>query len=171
LVWYDLEQIIMGLDVKLRTPSPPLPSNNGPWQLQTPSNILELRSQSTLVNSRIQRHTNSSPTSMTETLEKVSKGAAITAYKLVLAQQEIVELRASSKAATRRKSHKRNLTQAEGSFIVEEGQRLPALKEFGACSDIKKRKKRVRAEGASAPNDTVDAAERQSAMWERARMM
>jgi len=82
----------MALDVKLRTPSPPLATNNVPWQSQTPSNTLEFRSQSTLVKTRIQRHIDSSPTSMVEAFEKVSKGAAIIAHKLVLAQQEISEL-------------------------------------------------------------------------------
>jgi hypothetical protein len=45
---------------------------------------------------------------MFEAFEKVAKGAAITAHKLVLlclAQKEIAELRAANAAATRRKSH------------------------------------------------------------------
>ena len=104
LVPFDPEQVISTLDVKLRTPSPLLPTNNEPWQSQTPSNTLEFRSQSTLVKKRIQRHVDSSPTSMVEAFEKVSKGAAIVAHKLVLAQQEIAELRAANEAATRRRT-------------------------------------------------------------------
>ena len=146
LVPFDPERVISSLDVKLRTPSPPLPTNNEPWQSQTPSNTLELGSQSTLVKTRIQRHTNSSPTSLVEAFEKVSKGAAIIAHKLVLAQQEIAELRAANEAATRRKSHKRKRVKAEGTLIVEDGQRLTTLKEFGARSDGKKAKKQVRAD-------------------------
>ena len=84
---------------------------------------------------------------MVEAFEKVSKGAAIIAHKLVLAQKEIAELRAANKAATRRRSHKRKRFQAEGTLIVKDGARLTALKEFGARSDRKKLKKRVRAEG------------------------
>jgi hypothetical protein len=99
------------------------------------------------VKTRIQRHVDSSPTSIVEAFEKVSKGAAIIAHKLVLAQQEIAELRAANEAASRRKSHKRKRIQREGTLVVEEGQRLTALKEFGARSDGKKQKKRVRAEG------------------------
>jgi hypothetical protein len=74
------------------------------------------------------------------------KGAAIVSHKLVLAQQEIAELRAANKAATRRKSHKRKRIKVEGSLAVKDSQRLTALKEFGARSDGKKVKKRVRAE-------------------------
>ncbi len=92
MVPFDPQRVIIGLDVKLRTPSPPLPVNNEPWQSQTPSNTLELGSQSTLVKARIQRHIDSSPTFMVEAFEKVLKGAAIIAHKLVLAQQEIAKL-------------------------------------------------------------------------------
>jgi hypothetical protein len=84
---------------------------------------------------------------MVEAFEKVLKGAAIIAHKLVLAQKEIAELRAANEAATRWKSHKRKRIQVEGTLIVEDGARLTALKEFGARSDGKKVKKQVRAEG------------------------
>ena len=106
MVLFDLERVISALDVQLRTPSP-LPVNTQPWLSQTPSNTLELGSQSTLVKQRIQRHTNSSPTSIVEAFKKVLKGAAIIAHKLVLAQKEIAKLKAVNKAVTRRKSYKR----------------------------------------------------------------
>jgi hypothetical protein len=89
---FDPERVITALDMQLRTPSPLLPLNNKPWQSQTTRNTLELRSQSTLVKARIQKHIDSSPASMVEAFEKVSKGAAIIAHKLVLAQKEITEL-------------------------------------------------------------------------------
>jgi UDP-N-acetylenolpyruvoylglucosamine reductase len=68
-------------------------------------------------------------------------------YKLIIITERIKELKAATKAATRRKLHKRRRIQKEGTLIVEEGQRLTALKEFRARSNGKKRKKRVRAEG------------------------
>jgi hypothetical protein len=145
LVPFAPDQVISCLDVKLRTPSPPLP-NNDPWQSQTPSNALELGSQSTLVKSRIQMHADSSPTSIVEAFEKVSKGAAIIAHKLVLAQREIAELKAANEAATRRKSYKRKQIQEEGPLTINNGARLSALQEFGARKDRKKAKKQVRVE-------------------------
>lgn len=69
LIPFAPERVISCLDVKLRTPSPPPPSNS-PWQSQTPSNAHELGSQSTLVKSRIQKHIDSSPTSMVEARER-----------------------------------------------------------------------------------------------------
>ena len=65
----------------------------------------------------------------------------------MLAQQEIAELWAANKAALRWKSHKRKHIKAEGTLRVKEGQRFTALKKFGARSDGKKQKKRVRAKG------------------------
>lgn len=44
---------------------------------------------------------------MVEAFEKMAKGAAVVAHKLVLAQKEITKLWAANKAATQRKSHKR----------------------------------------------------------------
>jgi hypothetical protein len=63
----------------------------------------------------------------------------------VLAQQEIAKLKAVNEAATRRKSHKRKQVQAEGTLTVEDRARLTTLKEFGARSNRKKLKTRVRA--------------------------
>ena len=83
---------------------------------------------------------------MVEAFEKVSKGAAIIAHKLALAQKRIAELEAANAAATRRKSHKRKRVQAEGTLVVEDGARLAALIDFRARSDRKKAKKQVRAE-------------------------
>jgi hypothetical protein len=124
LVPFDPERVISSLDVKLRTPSPLLPVNNEPWQSQTPSNTLEFHSQSTLIQDKFKKYQGSSPDSTTSALEHYIKGAAIVTHKLVLAQQEIAELRAANEAATRRKSHKRKRVKAEGTLTAEEGQRL-----------------------------------------------
>jgi hypothetical protein len=52
----------------------------------------------TLVKVRIQRYIDSLPTSIVTAFEKVLKGAAIIAHKLVLAQKEIAELKIANKA-------------------------------------------------------------------------
>jgi hypothetical protein len=143
LVPHDPEVVISKLDVKLRTPTPPA-LEDLPWLSQTPSNTLEIGSQSTLLKQRIQRHIDSSPSNMVVALEKLTKGAAIIAHKLVLSQKRISELEAANEAATRRRSHKRRRIQKEGTLTIEEGGQLTALKEFGARSDGKKAKKGVR---------------------------
>ena len=44
---------------------------------------------------------------MVDAFEKLTKGAAFIAHKLVLAQMRVAELEAANEAATRRKSRKR----------------------------------------------------------------
>jgi hypothetical protein len=147
LVPFNPERAISTLDVKLRTPSPPLPTNDAPWQSQTSSNTLEFNSQLTLIRNKYKREQGGSPNSVLSALEHYAKGGAILSHKLIIATERIKELEAAAEAATRRKSHKRRRIQKEGTLTVEEGQRLTALKEFGTRSDGKKGKKRVRAEG------------------------
>ena len=80
-------------------------------------------------------------------LKHYVKRGAILLYKLIIITEQIKELKAAAKAATRRKLYKRRQIQKEGTLTVEEGQQLTALKEFRARSNRKKRKKRVRAKG------------------------
>jgi hypothetical protein len=49
----------------------------------------------------MQRHIDSLPISIVAAFEKVLKGVAIIAHKLVLAQKEIAKLKAVNKAVTR----------------------------------------------------------------------
>ena len=129
--------MISKLDIRLRTPTPPREETSS-WESKTPSNTLEFGSQSTLVKQRIQAHIDSSPTSMVEMFEKLSKGAAIIAHKLVLIQKENTKLRAANEAANRRKSRKRKRLQRQGTLTVEEGQRLNLLREVEGSNKKKK---------------------------------
>ena len=142
LVPFDPERVITGLDVRLRTPSP-LPVSNESWQSCTPRNTLEFGSQSKLVREKIQKHTDSSPSSIVNALEKLSKGAEMMAHSLVLVRKQVSELQDANKAATRRKSHKRKRLQQEGTLTVEEGVRLTTLEEFAARGNSKRVKKTV----------------------------
>jgi hypothetical protein len=84
---------------------------------------------------------------MVNALKKLSKGAERMGHSLVLMRDQVTELQAANKAATRRKSHRRKRVQKERTLTVKDGQRLTALREFGACSDERRQKKRVRTEG------------------------
>ena len=110
LVPLNPEAVISKLDVRLRTPPQPS-AQDTPWQSQTPSNTLEFGSQSKLIRERIQRHVDSSPTSIVDALKKLSKGAEMAAHQLVLVRNQVAELQAANEAATRRKSHKRKQIQ------------------------------------------------------------
>jgi ribosomal protein L32 len=94
----------------------------------------------------MQRHVDSSPSSLIEAVKSLSKGAEIIAHSLVLISKRNAELEAANKAATRRKSHKRKRVQKEGTLTVAKRVRLTTLKEFNARSNRKKAKKRARVE-------------------------
>jgi hypothetical protein len=55
----------------------------------------------------MQRYIDSLPISIVAAFKKVLKGAAIIAYKLVLAQKKIAKLKVANKAATQQKLYKR----------------------------------------------------------------
>ena len=69
------------------------------------------------------------------------------AHSLVLMSNQVKELQAANKAASRRKARKRKRLQAKGTLTAKEGVRLTTLKEFAVRSDGKKAKKSARAEG------------------------
>jgi len=69
LVPHDPEAVLSKLNVRLRTP--PLPATPELWESQTPSNARKLGAQSTLVRDRIQRHQNSSPTSIIQSVDRL----------------------------------------------------------------------------------------------------
>jgi hypothetical protein len=112
---------------------------------KTPSNTLEFRSQSTLIQERIRRHVNSLPTYIVKAVKKLAKGAEIIAHSLVLISNQVKELQAANEAASRRKARKRKRIKAEGTLTAKEGVRLTTLKEFTARSNRKKAKKSARA--------------------------
>ena len=143
LVLFNPEAVLSKLDVRLRTPTPPT-VDDSQWESKTPSNPIAFRSQSTLVKTKIQRHLDSSPTGIIQSLESLSKGAEMMMHSAVLLRTQVAELQAANEAATRRRSHKRKPIQKEGTLTIEEGARLTALKAFGAHSDGKKSKKRAR---------------------------
>ena len=98
--------MISKLDVRLRTPTPP-PADGIPWESRTPSNTLELGSQSKLTRETIQNDLDSSPTSIVDSLDRLTKGAEMMAHEVVLLRKQVSELQAADEAATGRKSPKR----------------------------------------------------------------
>ena len=91
LVPFNPEAVISKLEVRLCTP--PLPTvDKSTWHSQTPSNTLEFGSQSKLIRERIQRHGDSSPTSMVDALDRLTKGAEMMAHSLVLVRNQVADL-------------------------------------------------------------------------------
>lgn len=91
LVPLNPEAVLSKFDVQLCTPSPPA-TVEAQWESKTPSNALELGSQSALICKRIQMHQNSSPTAILDLLDSLSKGAAIMMHQVTLLQDTVTSL-------------------------------------------------------------------------------
>lgn len=102
LVPFNPDTVLLKLDVKLRTPTPPA-TEVAQWESKTPSNAAELGSQIALVRERIQRHQNSSPTLILKSLDQLTKGAELMMHSAVLLRSQVASLQKANEAATRRK--------------------------------------------------------------------
>jgi hypothetical protein len=87
--------------VKLQTLTSTSPSSADadPWVSQTPHNLQEALSQSTLVKSRITRYQGSSPTSIFETVAALAKGTERLAYEMTLLSAKVRILRVANEAS------------------------------------------------------------------------
>jgi hypothetical protein len=117
------EAVILKLDVKLRTLTPPV-VDAVTWDSQTPHNAAEVACQTELVKQRIARHQDSSPTPINEALDRLQKGVEMMAHSAVFLQSELSRLRTANEAATQRKNRKRKRIQERGSLTIQAGQDL-----------------------------------------------
>ena len=113
LVPYDPEAVLSKLDVKLRTPTPPA-APEAPWESKTPSNVRELDAQSKLVRDRIQRHQDSSPASIIQSLDQLYKGNMKMALEAALLRDRVKSLEKANDEATKRRKRKRTQFQDGG---------------------------------------------------------
>ncbi|RYC80031.1 hypothetical protein BFJ63_vAg17088 [Fusarium oxysporum f. sp. narcissi] len=90
LVPLDPENVISKLDVQLRTPTPveEAAEPSTPWASRTPKTVLEARSQSEYLERRIRRHQSSSPESILEALQCLTKGTKAVMHRVALLTAE-----------------------------------------------------------------------------------
>jgi hypothetical protein len=75
LVPHQPDAVLLKLNVQLRTPTPP--SVDALWEARTPSNVRELKAQSTLIRDRVRKHKSSSLASIIKMLNQLKKGAEV----------------------------------------------------------------------------------------------
>jgi hypothetical protein len=131
LVPHSPEVVLSKLEVKPRTPTPPLPGAVE-WQPKTPSNAREIEAQSTLICDRIQRHKSSSPASIIEMLGQFKKGAEIILHSQALLAARVVDLERANRAASERKQRKKKRIQEGGNLSKAEADELLAKKDVEA---------------------------------------
>ncbi|KAK1838100.1 transposase [Colletotrichum chrysophilum] len=131
LVPLSAESVLSKLDVKLHTPTPPgsLPTTPPAWTSQTPNNPTEASSQSELIKRRISRHQNSSPTSIIEAVEHLSKGARGFMHQIALLRSEVQILREENNLLSRRRRAKKTRLRQGGSLTLAEAEDIQSQRE------------------------------------------
>jgi hypothetical protein len=128
LVPYNPEAVILKLNIKPRTPTPPALQVTL-WEARTPSNQHELKAQSTLIRDRIRRHKSSSPTSIIAAIDQLEKGAEVMMHSAALLKGRVTSLEKANEAATTRKQRKKKRIQKKGTLSKAEGQEIIAQRE------------------------------------------
>jgi hypothetical protein len=147
LVPIDPGVVLSKLEIKPRTPSPPLPTTL--WLPKTPSNAQEIEAQSTLIINRIRTHASSSPTPLVGLMEQFYRGVEVVMHTATLIAQHNEQLQAANAAASERKSRKRKRIQKGGTLSQEEAQDLIAEREALALVEVERREERRAAGGSS----------------------
>ncbi|KAH7463246.1 hypothetical protein FOMA001_g18207 [Fusarium oxysporum f. sp. matthiolae] len=123
---FDPEVVISKLDVQLRTPTPAEEEAQQAqsWTSRTPRTVLEAGSQSEYLQRRIRRHHSSSPESILEALQSLTKAVKRNMHETALLRAENRELRQANEILSRRRRAKRTRLQNRGSMTIQEGHDL-----------------------------------------------
>ncbi|CVL09140.1 related to transposase [Fusarium mangiferae] len=126
LVPLNPETVISKLDVRLRTPTPPVATDALPlpWISQTPKTATEALSQSTLIKDRVSKHQGSSPTPILASVDQLAKATVSINHRLTLLTGEIKALREANEALSKRRRAKRTRLQDSGPLTGEQASRL-----------------------------------------------
>ena len=135
--------VLSKLEIKPRTPTPPLRGTTQ-WNPKTPSNAAEIEAQSTLLRDRIRKHQGSSPSPIIEMVEQLRKGTEIILHSQTLLAARVVQLEASNKAASERKSRKKRRIQNGGDLSKQEAEDLTAQLDVRAQVEGEMRESRAR---------------------------
>jgi hypothetical protein len=123
LIPFNPEAVLSKLDIRFKTPTPP-PMEAATWQSQTPSNAAELGFQTQLIQDRIQKHQNSSPTSIIESLNCLAKGAQSVANFATLIKAQVADLEAANHALAARKKRSKRRIHKDTAITIAAGREL-----------------------------------------------
>ena len=146
LVPHNPGAVLLKLEVKPRTPSPPLPGLTT-WQPRTPSNAIEIEAQSALISNRIQRHHSSSPASIIKIIRQFKKGADIIVHFQVLLVVRVADLEAANRAASERRKRKKKRIQDGGTLSQVEAEAIVEQRDVDGQFEKEARDRRLRAGG------------------------
>jgi hypothetical protein len=136
--------VLSKLEVKPRTPTPPAPGLTA-WQPKTPSNAIEIDSQTTLIIKRIRDHKSSLPDSIIEMILQVKKGSTLKDHSHTLLEARVAKLKADNNAASERKKRKRKQIQEGGTLSQAEAEEIVRQRD----AKVKAEAERIQAGGSS----------------------
>ena len=123
IVPYDPERVLSNLDLQLRTPTPPLITEQD-WVSKTLQNTIELEKQGTYVKNKIIQHQNSSPSSIYTAYNHLLKGSQIIAHELILTRAENKALQEANQAKKRRQNKTKHRIHQGTMLTFDEASRL-----------------------------------------------
>ncbi|KFY29501.1 hypothetical protein V491_00005 [Pseudogymnoascus sp. VKM F-3775] len=131
LVPFNPEIVLSKLDIRPRTPTPHegVSETPAPWVSKTPNNPTEAFSQSNFIKSRIASHQNSSPTSIYEAVDQITRGTQGIMHKMALMQSEIMILRYANETLSMYRRAKRTRLRQGGSLTLAEGHDIQTQKD------------------------------------------
>ncbi|KAF7569577.1 hypothetical protein PtrM4_119920 [Pyrenophora tritici-repentis] len=98
-------------------------------EARTPSNVRELKSQSSLIRERVRRHKSSSPASIIEAINQLKKGAEVIMLSAELMRDRIASLERANEAASTRRQRKKKRLQQCGVLTKRSGEDILAQNE------------------------------------------
>ena len=146
MVPFNPEVVLLQLDVKLCTPTPPVPETTL-WESKMPSNARKLDAQVALLSERMRKHCNSSPTEMLALFNSLTKGATLMAHGAALIRDELSALRSATEAANNKKTRKRKYVQNQGTLMIGKGSQLAPAEVAGEVERGEQPIKKACAEG------------------------
>ncbi|KAJ3551518.1 hypothetical protein NPX13_g11344 [Xylaria arbuscula] len=147
LVPLDPEHVISKLEVVFRTPSPPRSPGLAStfWVSKTPSTALEATSQSEFIKKRISSHQSSSPTSIYQAVDQLTKGTQGIMHEVALLKARVEELEeANATLSKRRKAKKRRICNG-GSLTAQDGKDLTDQRRVE--EELREERRRSRGQG------------------------
>ena len=103
IISFDPERVIATLDLKLRTPTPQNSCLNtaDSWTSQTLSNPTQAISQGSFIKEQVARHQGSSPTTILDAVDSLSKSISKVMYQIALLQDKVRQLRKANKTLSK----------------------------------------------------------------------
>ena len=123
LVPYDPDRVLLKLDIRLRTPTPP-PSRGSEWSPKTPSNYVQLQKQASSIKALLKQRPKSPPSPLNSAINQVLKACQITMQSAAFLEKEVSDLRAANERQKQKRSRSTRQIAHEGDISVEEVRKL-----------------------------------------------